>query len=150
MNKKNFIQLVIAFGFSIPSFFFSLYEGSHLILDSFDWVHTTKFTHFINANPNLPSDISNVDFFIYAVKFRPFFPIVFLITFLYGLFLLLLILQKKYEFVNKISMLLGLILMIVSVFLFSTLTIGTTLFSSISLFYSLCFLLLPLITKKFN
>ncbi|GAB2535665.1 DUF4306 domain-containing protein [Gracilibacillus alcaliphilus] len=130
-KSKLFIQLAVSFSFFWLALFASLYEGSYLLHDSSEWEHT-PFTHLLHNNPNLPSDISQLDFLVYAIKFYSFFPIICLISGLYFLTAsLFALLQKNHLLFRKLFLIIGLLLCVTAVFLFSTLTIGTILFCTI-------------------
>jgi hypothetical protein len=64
------------------------YEGSALLEDPSEWKYSTPFSKLINGMVYEKSDILQWDFFIYAAKYRPTFPIIMLVS---GLYLLLLI-----------------------------------------------------------
>lgn len=84
----RFIQFGVASCFLLISFFATLYEGSNILTDPWEWRYSTPFTQLFYGVVNNPSDISQLDYIVYAAKFHPTFPI---IMFLSGLYLLVLI-----------------------------------------------------------
>ncbi|MEH7440625.1 YjdJ family protein [Neobacillus drentensis] len=56
------------------------YEGSNIVDDSFEWKYTAKFTTYFNGDVSDYHDINQLDYFIYAAKFHPFFPILMLVS----------------------------------------------------------------------
>nr|WP_161485675.1 DUF4306 domain-containing protein [Gracilibacillus phocaeensis] len=139
------LRLIVSFSFFVIFLWFALYEGSFLLMDNTEWNSSTKFTHFLYTNPNLPTDIVNVDFFIYAIKFRPVFPVISLVCLLYGLYILLRGLETKYQFIRKLRYLLGGLFIVAAFWMFSTLTVGTILFSTIVFIVGLGYLTGPFI-----
>ena len=88
MNVKMVFQLF----FSLLIFVFSTavawYEGSALLDRPFEWKYTALFSQMINGELAGTKDILQLDFFIYAAKFSPLFPLLMFIT---GTYFLLLI-----------------------------------------------------------
>ncbi|MGV3266087.1 MULTISPECIES: YjdJ family protein [Bacillaceae] len=70
------------------STFVSWYEGSEILNRSFEWRYSTPFSHFLYGEVNKPSDISQLDYFVYAAKFQPGFPIIMFLSSLYMLILI--------------------------------------------------------------
>ncbi|KMK91640.1 DUF4306 domain-containing protein [Rossellomorea marisflavi] len=77
MNKRNVKTLIFLVCLTILpfAFYFSMYEGSALLEDQFEWKNSAKVSASA-GEVTKTGDINQVDFFIYAAKFRPFFPIV--------------------------------------------------------------------------
>lgn len=74
MKYKSIILAVLAL-FVVMTGFFSLYEGSALTDDTEQWKYTAVISQMMNEREVLEkSEISQLDFFLYAIKFRPFFP----------------------------------------------------------------------------
>ncbi|MGD6802776.1 DUF4306 domain-containing protein [Rossellomorea aquimaris] len=86
MNYKSFILSTLAL-FVVMTGFFSLYEGSALNDNPEQWKYTAVISQMMNEGEVLEkSEISQLDFFLYAIKFRPFFPasmIVFMLLMLF-------------------------------------------------------------------
>ena len=84
--------MMIQLGLSSMLFLFSAlaawYEGSNILQNSREWKYTAVFSQMINGEVLHSSDILLVDYFIYAAKFFPTFPILMLLS---GTHLILLI-----------------------------------------------------------
>ena len=121
MKTQNIItQLIAAFVLLITTAFFSWYEGSALLDDPWDWKYSTPISHLLNGSVKGPADISNLDFFVYAAKFHPVFPLIALALLIYILCLACyLFARKSRERVRNTFAVLG-VLFIVCAALFST------------------------------
>lgn len=77
LNKGNVKTLIFLVSLTILpfAFYFSMYEGSALLEDQFEWKNSAKVSASA-GEVTKTGDINQMDFFIYAAKFRPFFPIV--------------------------------------------------------------------------
>ena len=64
------------------------YEGSTILDNSLEWQYSTPFTQLLYGVVNNPSDISQLDYFVYAAKFQPTFPIIMVLSSLYLLILI--------------------------------------------------------------
>ncbi|WP_369902213.1 YjdJ family protein [Bacillus manliponensis] len=71
MRTRYITQYGICLMFFIISTIMSWYEGSNLRENSFEWKYTAKFTNYFKGPVTEPSDIMQIDFFIYAAKFHP-------------------------------------------------------------------------------
>ncbi|MEK5520569.1 hypothetical protein B5V89_18545 [Heyndrickxia sporothermodurans] len=82
MNK-----IVLQFGLALVVFLFSagiaFYEGSGIVDDVFEWDYSTPFTHLFHGEIIEPTDISTLDYFVYAAKYRPTYPLLMAISVLY-------------------------------------------------------------------
>ncbi|WP_226679837.1 YjdJ family protein [Sutcliffiella horikoshii] len=80
----------IPFGLAIMLFciatFASWYEGSELVDNSFEWKHTAVFTSWIHDGEIERGNISQLDYFVYSIKFKPIFPIIMMVSFMYMVF----------------------------------------------------------------
>ncbi|TXC86028.1 DUF4306 domain-containing protein [Metabacillus litoralis] len=70
--------------FSIASW----YEGSELLDHPWEWKYTAIFSQMVNAEILNKSDISQLDFFIYAIKFKPLYPMLMMVAIIYMILLL--------------------------------------------------------------
>ncbi|MDT2046325.1 hypothetical protein CHN50_05070 [Priestia aryabhattai] len=95
MSIKYMTQLFAACFIFLLSIAATWYEGSNLIDDSFEWGDSAKYTSVASSSIQSGYDISQVDYFIYAAKFYPFFPIMMLTSGLYLLTLLLFVAFKN-------------------------------------------------------
>lgn len=86
------IRLLIQFGVSTLLLLFSTavawYEGSAILDNSLEWRNSTPFTQLLYGAVNNPSNILQLDYFVYAIKFQPTFPIIMVLSSLYLLILI--------------------------------------------------------------
>ncbi|TYS18635.1 DUF4306 domain-containing protein [Rossellomorea vietnamensis] len=95
MKYKRTILAVLAL-FVLMTGFFSLYEGSALIDNTEQWKYTAVISQMMNEGEVLEkSEISQLDFFLYAIKFRPFFPASMIV------FILLMIFVAVFPFIHR-------------------------------------------------
>jgi hypothetical protein len=84
MNRMLFIfQYVSAFMLFVFSTFASWYEGSELRDIPWEWKHSAFFSKMFNGKITESTDISQLDHFIYAAKFKPIFPILMMLSLTY-------------------------------------------------------------------
>ena len=81
------IQFGVVSLFLLFSTVAALYEGSAILDDPWEWSYSTPFTQLLYGVVNNPSDISKLDYFVYAAKFQPAFPIIMVLSSLYLLIL---------------------------------------------------------------
>ncbi|MBS4174465.1 YjdJ family protein [Bacillus sp. FJAT-49736] len=120
---------IIQFGVPSIFLFFSTavawYEGSELIDIPWEWKYSTPFTQLLYGQVNNPCDISQLDYFIYAAKFHPTFPIMMVLS---SLFLLTLIgyysLKQQKKLFTYFLSILGGGLFLFSYFTFHSPTVG--------------------------
>ncbi|MFE6169003.1 YjdJ family protein [Viridibacillus arvi] len=93
---RFFIQFVTVLLLFIFSTFFAWYEGSTILDNPWEWGYSTPFSQLLNGEVHSASDVSQLDYFIYAAKFQPAFPVIMVISSLY-----LLILIGYYSFKKK-------------------------------------------------
>ncbi|WP_456270945.1 DUF4306 domain-containing protein [Bacillus sp. AK031] len=76
-------RIVVQFGLGLVFLLFSIfatwYEGSALLNSPYEWKYSTPFSGLVLK----ASDISPLDFFVYAIKFKPTFPIVMFVSSIY-------------------------------------------------------------------
>ncbi|WP_367183502.1 DUF4306 domain-containing protein [Sporosarcina sp.] len=58
----------------------SIYEGSEILNTPWEWEHTAIFSNLTNEQLKTTKDILLIDYFIFAAKFSPIYPIVSLIA----------------------------------------------------------------------
>ncbi|MGE7979853.1 YjdJ family protein [Psychrobacillus sp. NPDC093200] len=85
---KQLIQAGLAIMVLVFSTIAAWYEGSTLIHSTWEWKHTAIFSKWINGSVNHANDIWTIDYFIYAAKFAPAYPLAMLVS---GMYLLILI-----------------------------------------------------------
>jgi Domain of unknown function (DUF4306) len=124
------IQYAIAIFTFLFSTFSAWYEGSELRDVQWEWNHSAIFSKWLNGTVTAPSDISGLDHFIYAAKFKPVFPILMTVSGLYLIALTATWLLKNQR--NKLFMffsILGLLLMLASSLTYQSPTKGLELFT---------------------
>ncbi|MGY3717928.1 DUF4306 domain-containing protein [Sutcliffiella cohnii] len=118
-------QLVILIFILLISLLFTWYEGSEVLERPWEWNKSTPFSNLINGEVNNKSDILQIDFFIYAIKYKPMFPTFIIICSLYLFYLIGIFLFKTNY--NKLILFLffsGLLLIIISLMLLPIYTPG--------------------------
>jgi Domain of unknown function (DUF4306) len=124
------IQYAIAIFTFLFSTFSAWYEGSELRNVQWEWNYSAFFSKWLNGMVTAPSDISGLDHFIYAAKFKPVFPM--LMTFS-GLYLMILtatwLLRNQRNKLFMFFSLLGLLLMLTSLLTYQSPTKGLELFT---------------------
>lgn len=78
-----FCLAVMLFGIAT---FASWYEGSDLVERPSVWESTAKNTSWWNDGVVERENISQLDYFIYSLKYKPLFPILMMVSFVYILF----------------------------------------------------------------
>ncbi|QXE02255.1 DUF4306 domain-containing protein [Terribacillus sp. DMT04] len=126
MRHAGFVAALC--GFTV-GFMFSLYEGSNLIEDSFEWSNSAPFTHLLAANPVFPQDILWIDFFVYAIKFYPVYPLLTLISAAVMLSITMQTFNRhKRLAINILQLLIGALILYMSAAYFSAHRFGSTVF----------------------
>jgi len=80
---KYILQLSIETFTLAISTIIAWYEGSAIIEKPFEWKYSTPFTRLFNIEITNGYDISQLDYFVYAAKFQPFFPAIMMVSLLY-------------------------------------------------------------------
>lgn len=151
------IRLIILFGIGIilllVSTFGALYDGSEITIYTDEWAYSTPFTHLFKGGVMFPEDILQLDYFVFAAKFRPFFPILVFIIVVYLLTLVgYVIFKHNTKRFNYFLFFIGLMLLTFSLLLSNSVTIGGDKFFKTSLSMSILYvtiaLILLLIKKK--
>ncbi|WP_342543607.1 DUF4306 domain-containing protein [Paenisporosarcina sp. FSL H8-0542] len=140
MSFKIIIHLSVASMAFIFSALASWYEGSKILDVSWEWKHTAIFSEMLNGPVKQASDILTIDYFVYAAKFLPTFPLIMLFSSTYILILLGYILLKRNDklfsyFLTSI----GVIFLVLSGFVSNSPTIGLK-------YFFISFLLLGMIS----
>ncbi|KON70920.1 hypothetical protein AKG34_20505 [Peribacillus butanolivorans] len=92
---KYIFQIVIATLFLLLFTFCTWYEGSEILDSPREWKNSTHFSQMLNDQVVDANDISDLDYFVYAAKFKPLFPSLMIITALYIIILLGAMLFKR-------------------------------------------------------
>ncbi|CAG9621581.1 DUF4306 domain-containing protein [Sutcliffiella rhizosphaerae] len=78
---------IVLFGLACLLFavatFVSWYQGSNLVDSPSDWLYTAIFSKWLHDGPLESSNISQLDFFVYSIKYHPVFPILMMVSFVY-------------------------------------------------------------------
>ena len=133
-KSKRLILFVGALIFFAVATFFSLYEGSQLDDNSWEWPYSAVFTAWLNGGVASADDILTVDYLVYAAKFEPLFPIIMYVS---GMILFLQlsswIFRGKKTALSVLLLLCAIALLVLSGALMASPTDGIQLFSKIFL-----------------
>lgn len=138
---KYVLQMIAGISIFSVSTFFAWYEGSGIVEDSFEWKYSTPFTNLKIQEITNGGDISQFDYFVYAVKFQPLFPLIMLGSLLYVLSVIgFYLINRKSKWAIPFWGILGLLLLVFSVFISTSFTIGNSIFFGISFISGLYFI----------
>ncbi|MER2154015.1 MAG: YjdJ family protein [Solibacillus sp.] len=130
---KYVLQIIAGILTLVVSTFIAWYEGSAIIENTLEWKHSTPFTNLFDKEIINGHDISQLDYFVYAVKFQPFFPTIMIVGVLYILSITCHLLAKRN---SKWGMgfcgLIGFILLLFSSLFYNSTTMGGNVFFWIS------------------
>jgi len=74
------LAIIIQFGLITILLLFSTvaawYEGSAILDNPWEWKYSTPFSQMLYGEVQSDSDISQLDYFVYAAKFQPAFPVI--------------------------------------------------------------------------
>lgn len=129
VRGSSMLSRLIQFGIAIMGLVFSTtitwYEGSAILDNRWEWKYSTPISQLLNGQILNNSDISQLDYFVYAKKFQPTFPLIMQIS---GLYLFILIgfytLKDKNKWFAFYLSILGVVLFLFSSFLFHSPTVG--------------------------
>lgn len=126
---KYVLQLLIGITTFMMAFFVAWYEGSAIIDNSLEWKYSTPFTKLFDIEITNGADISQLDYFIYAVKFQPLFPTIMLVSLLYILSITGYYLIKiKSKWAIGFWVLIGVVMLLISGVIFNSTTIGGSIY----------------------
>lgn len=77
------VQLIPGFLTLLMATAIAWYEGSEIIDNSLEWKYSTPFSRLFNIEIVNGQDISQLDYFVYAAKFQPFFPMIMTVSVIY-------------------------------------------------------------------
>ncbi|WP_071394270.1 DUF4306 domain-containing protein [Bacillus tuaregi] len=122
---RYLFQFCTAFAVFLFSFLAAWYEGSALLNHPSEWRSSTPITQLMYGHVQQSSEILQWDFFVYAAKYRPTFPMIMTVS---GLYLLLLIgnliFRKVRRWFAYYLFLISAVLFTLSYFSFETATVG--------------------------
>lgn len=136
---KIALQGIVATLFLLIFTFCAWYEGSEILDNPWEWEYSTPFSEKVEES----KDISNLDYLVYAAKFRPMFPALMMVTLLYLVTLTGFRICKGSQ--NKLAFFLtglGVLALPLSGLVWNSPTVGGNLFQSIGLIIGVVFLLL--------
>lgn len=127
------------------------YEGSAIIESSLEWKYSTPFTDTLGIEIVSGKEIVILDYFIYAIKFKPFFPTLMLLSILYIIGLVLIFIGKKNTDTSiKVAFAFGIIYLVTSTLFFNATTFGGKLFFYILLISSILTILITICLSILN
>lgn len=135
---KYAVQFLIALMLLAFSTFIAWYEGSAIRDVPWEWKHTAFFSNVLNGQVTNNSDISQLDYFIYAAKFHPVYPILILFSLSYIVTLSGYLLLKNY--IKRLTVFLSVISMIyvlLGLTIYSSPTVGGKYLTFVFLFIGL-------------
>ncbi|MFJ7310453.1 DUF4306 domain-containing protein [Peribacillus frigoritolerans] len=131
MTFNHFLQMIIAALFFMVFTFCTWYEGSEILDRPSEWRYSTLFTHVNDEQAIDAVDISNFDHFVYAVKFKPLFPLLMVLAASYIIILSGYILFKRR--IKKMALFLlgfGVLFLFSSGFVSNSPTVGGNIFQA--------------------
>jgi hypothetical protein len=80
---KYVVLIAVGCAVFLASAFAAFYEGSALADNPWEWSYSTPVTSLMGEEVQQASDISSVDYFYYAAKYEPAFPLIMIASILY-------------------------------------------------------------------
>ncbi|MGG1676080.1 DUF4306 domain-containing protein [Neobacillus sp. NRS-1170] len=146
MSFKIIFQFILTLSLIFFAAIATWYEGSELIDNSWEWQYSAPFSKMLNGEINGKQDISQLDYLFYAVKFKPVFPTVLLLSSLYFFILSgYMFLRSNHKIFCYFLSIVGIVLIIPSIFLSSSPTIGAGIIRNILLLTSVLILGISLV-----
>lgn len=146
---KYVLQIIAGILAFIVSTFIAWYEGSAIIENTLEWKYSTPFTSLFNMEITNGHDISQFDYFVYAAKFQPFFPIMMIVSVLYILSITGYVLIKcKSKWGIGFWGVAGFILLLFSSLFFNSTTLGSSIYFWISSVSGLLFIAVAVLLYK--
>ena len=133
----------------IGSTLIAFYEGSGIVDNPWEWAYSTPFSHFIGGGVQQASDISSFDYFVYAAKFQPAYPLMMMLSIIYLVILLGVILFKRKKSITSLYFgLFSLIMFALAFVLLNASTLGGKAFSYLFLVVGIALLAISFIVKR--
>lgn len=132
---KYMLQIIIGLFILTISTFCAWYEGSAITDIHWEWKYSTPFSNLFNIEVVNGRDISQLDYFVYAAKFQPLFPVIMLISIFYIFNVAshyLITLQPKWGLI--FGGLISCIILLFGSFIFNSSTVGGRIIFWITLF----------------
>ena len=122
---KYVLQFIVGIFTLVVSTFIAWYEGSTITNNSLEWGYSTPFTKLFNIEITNGRDINQLDYFVYAAKFHPLFPAIMIVSAFYILSVVgYLLINSKSKWTTGFWGLLSCIMLLLSGFIFNSLTNG--------------------------
>lgn len=80
---KYFVHIVAGCAIFLAAASVAFYEGSALADNSWEWSYSTPVTNLMGGEVQEASDIAKLDYFYYAAKNEPAFPLIMMASILY-------------------------------------------------------------------
>lgn len=131
MTFKYFLQIIIAALFFMVFSFCAWFEGSEILDEPWEWKYSAHFSQVSDDEVMEAHDISNLDHFVYAAKFKPLFPFLMALTASYIIIFTGYTLFKRS--IKKIALFLagfGVLFLISSGFISASPTVGGNIFQA--------------------
>ncbi|TQR35307.1 DUF4306 domain-containing protein [Lysinibacillus sphaericus] len=126
---KYVIQLILGFLTLLMSTAISWYEGSGIIDNPLEWKYSTPVSQIFNIEINNGQDISQLDYFVYAAKFQPFFPAIMIVSVLYiCTVVIFFIFQLNHQLAIILSGIISCLFIVISGIFFNSSTVGGNVF----------------------
>ncbi|WP_281975766.1 DUF4306 domain-containing protein [Halobacillus litoralis] len=138
-------NICVLFGVALVTW----YEGSAIRMNPWEWKYSAHFSQMFHGEVHTETDILAIDHFIYAAKFKPFFPLI-----MAGCILHLIVLtgfgllKKEAKKPALYLSLLGVSLFICSGIVFQSPASGLKLFSAFFLITGIACILMALLIKS--
>lgn len=81
-------QLILLLIFIFTSTLFSWYEGSAILDKPWEWNNSTPLSNLVKGKIESKREILQIDFIIYAIKYKPTFPTIMIISSIYLYYLI--------------------------------------------------------------
>ncbi|MFJ8067145.1 YjdJ family protein [Psychrobacillus sp. NPDC096426] len=131
---KYVLQLIVGIFTLVVSTFIAWYEGSAIARTPWEWRYSTPFSNLFNMEITNGRDISQLDYFVYAAKFQPLFPVIMMASVLYILSIVgYYLIKNKPKWAIGFWGLMGCMMILLTGFIFNSPTIGGRIFFWISL-----------------
>ncbi|HWL24115.1 MAG TPA: DUF4306 domain-containing protein [Ureibacillus sp.] len=142
---KYIIHLLISLFVFVFATLSAWYEGSAIIENQLEWSYSTPFTHFLGIDIITGKEIVVLDYFVYATKFQPLFPLLMYLSIIYILALILVKVGKANIHLSmKLAFGLGILLLLFSTLCFNATSYGGVLFYNILLISAMLTILLSM------
>lgn len=143
---KYIIQLTTCIFILIFSTFVALYEGSEVVHTPWEWGYSTPFSQLLNVKIVTGQEISQLDYFVYAAKYAPLYPLLMLISIGYmGAVAFYALLKCRIEWGLLWGGTVGVLFLLLGMLLFGSTTTGGQLMSLLMTIYGLTTVLFTII-----